>query len=180
MTTVINLFGQPSSGKSTTAADIFAKLKMNDISAEVTYEYAKKYAWKKIPIGDYDQYYLFAKELNNLTTLIGKVDFIICDSPLLLAGYYMKRKTGSPYLAEMCNLVYKDLQKDGIVFKNFYLPKLKKYSPEGRYETEEQADEIGKELLELLDKSNIDYTVVKSKDSLRSDYILKTCGINIQ
>jgi adenylate kinase family enzyme len=73
MVKIINLYGSPGCGKSTTATSLFSKMKMMDISVEITLEYVKKYAWKKIPIGKYDQYYIFGKQLQSVTTLLDKV-----------------------------------------------------------------------------------------------------------
>lgn len=43
---VINLFGGPSTGKSTTAAEIFVYLKKKKINCEYITEYAKDKTWE--------------------------------------------------------------------------------------------------------------------------------------
>ena len=42
---VINLFGGPGCGKSTTAADLFARMKLRGLSVELVTEYAKDVVW---------------------------------------------------------------------------------------------------------------------------------------
>ena len=44
-TLVINLFSGPGVGKSTTAAMVFAKLKMNGVDCEMALEFAKEKVW---------------------------------------------------------------------------------------------------------------------------------------
>lgn len=41
---------------------------------------------------------------------------------------------------------------------NFFLNRVKKYNPSGRLQTEEESNQIAKELHELLDKFNLKYT----------------------
>ena len=43
---VINLYGGPGTGKSTTAAHVFALLKQRDVNAELVREYAKDIVWE--------------------------------------------------------------------------------------------------------------------------------------
>lgn len=45
---VVNLFGVPSAGKSSGAAYIFSKLKMEGINAELVTEFAKDKVWEEI------------------------------------------------------------------------------------------------------------------------------------
>ncbi len=45
-TLVVNLLGGPGSGKSTTAADVFARLKWQDINCELVTEFAKDLVWE--------------------------------------------------------------------------------------------------------------------------------------
>ena len=45
---VVNLFGVPSAGKSTGAAYIFSRLKMEGINAELITEFAKDKVWENI------------------------------------------------------------------------------------------------------------------------------------
>ena len=47
MTKVINLFGGPGAGKSTTAAGLFYEMKVRDIKCELVTEYAKDMTYEK-------------------------------------------------------------------------------------------------------------------------------------
>lgn len=44
---VINMFGGPCTGKSTTATAVFSLLKMHDVNIEYTSEFAKDLTWEK-------------------------------------------------------------------------------------------------------------------------------------
>ena len=58
MTVLINLFGQPSCGKSSTMADLFAELKRHAENTEMCPEWVKKWAWEKKEITKYCQPYI--------------------------------------------------------------------------------------------------------------------------
>ena len=85
-TVLINLFGGPGSGKSTTAALLFAKLKMLDVNAELVQEYAKELVWNGVT--DLEQWDVYIEQKKRIYSLINKVDIIISDSPLELSYYY--------------------------------------------------------------------------------------------
>lgn len=89
---VINLFGGPSSGKSTLAALLFGTLKSKfDLNCEYVSEYAKDLVYeKRNQILNRDQLYIFAKQNHKLLMIqeSGDVDFIINDSPLLLSNVF--------------------------------------------------------------------------------------------
>src|SRR4051812_30110643 len=87
-TTLINLWGGPGSGKSTTAAGVFSAMKMAGVSCELVTEYVKQWAWRGDKIGDFDDVYLTAKQLRRESCLYGKVEYIITDSPISLGALY--------------------------------------------------------------------------------------------
>ena len=92
-TKIINLFGNPGSGKSTIAAYLFSELKRRNIEVELVTEVAKDYVWQEDSKSLSNQVLIFAEQLKRIDRLIGKVKYIITDSPLLLQiGYYKERK----------------------------------------------------------------------------------------
>ena len=59
---VINLIGDPGSGKSTAAAGIFYKLKKMGVNCELSLEFAKDKVWEEAFRTMDDQIYIFAKQ----------------------------------------------------------------------------------------------------------------------
>ena len=132
---IINMFGGPSTGKSTTAAGVFYFLKLAGINCEMAREYAKDVVWKDAPTILDDQNYIFAKQNNKLEYLSDKVDVIITDAPLLLSLIYGDREpdTFKDHVLATYN------KYDNV---NIMLERVKEFNPAGRLQTEEQAREI--------------------------------------
>lgn len=61
-TIVVNLFGEPSAGKSTAAMDITARLKRKGINAEYVSEFAKDKVYEQKSEGFKHQKYIFGKQ----------------------------------------------------------------------------------------------------------------------
>ena len=61
-TIVINLFGEPSAGKSTAAMDITSRLKRSGINAEYVSEFAKDKVWEGNKEVFKNQAYIFGKQ----------------------------------------------------------------------------------------------------------------------
>lgn len=85
MTLIVNLYGGPGTGKSTTAALTFGKLKDAGVNCELVTEYAKELVWEGREIY---QPYVFGKQWMKIQRLQGKVDVAISDSPIMLTAIY--------------------------------------------------------------------------------------------
>lgn len=146
MTIIINFFGAPGSGKSTLAAGLFYKMKQDNYSVELVTEYAKEKVWENNLAVLEDQLYITAKQNRKLTRLIGKVEFIITDSPILLGAYYGKKYGTSP------NIVIPFIHKLHHTYNNFnfVVTRTKEYISNGRLGSEEDSDIMSKELCLLL------------------------------
>ena len=154
---VINLYGQPSAGKSTIRADVFRRLKQMGINCEENVEYAKKLTWQKRNLSLQCQPYIFGKQLHELEVLKGQVDIVITDSPLLLSRYYSERHN-APYPQSFLDCVEDVVAQQQTL--NFFLKRVHPYSTAGRAQTEEQSDQVGTELQDMLDDLGVDYTVL--------------------
>jgi hypothetical protein len=137
-TTVINLFGGPGCGKSTTAAGLFFKLKVAGKSVELVREYVKAWAWQNRTVNDMDAIYLLGKQSQYESSLYGKVEYIVTDSPILLAGLYPYMNSGVTYVREAAEEFVRSCPKN-VIHKNFLLKRTKQYDPRGRWGTEQES-----------------------------------------
>jgi hypothetical protein len=137
-TTVINLWAGPGAGKSTTAAQVFARLKAAGHLAELVTEYVKNWAWQGRVPGHYEDVYLFAKQLQRESVLYGKVDYIITDSPIGLGAIYAQGSQVEVQRTLAMNIRARQIA-DGIKHVDCILRRTKEYVPHGRYETPAQA-----------------------------------------
>jgi tRNA uridine 5-carbamoylmethylation protein Kti12 len=154
---IINLFGGPSVGKSTTAAGVFSLLKLHDVDCELVTEYAKGLVWEERYKTFRDQQYLFAKQNHKLWRVHDKVQFVITDCPLMLSAVYSQRyKTGS---VEFDTNVVK--VTEGYNNLNILLTRTKKYNQNGRNETEDQAKEVDAAVKAILNHYNMPWLEIQ-------------------
>lgn len=154
---VINLFGGPGSGKSTTAAGLFHLMKLNEMNVELVTEYAKDLTWEeRYDTLANDQLYVFAKQQKRLQVLKNKVQYVVTDSPLILSLIYRQWN----YLP--CNfepLVFEVW--DEYENKNYFIKRTKKYNPIGRSQTEDEAKEVDNQVKQFLTTKSIAYEILE-------------------
>ena len=159
---VVNLFAGPGSGKSTTCAGVFAKLKLAGVNCEMALEYAKDKVWEESNKVLDDQTYVFGLQLHRIFRMKDKVDVVITDSPILLSIIY--DKTGNKYFSDLVLNQFNNFDN-----RNYFIERTTVYNPKGRLQTEDEAKEIDKVLLDLLKDCNIEYDSVGKSEAV--DYI---------
>lgn len=165
-TIIINLFGGPGSGKSTTAAALFAKLKLRKINCELVSEYAKSLVWEERHKTFENQFYISAKQDNYLFRLLGKVEVVINDSPLLLGIFYNPEE--DPILNSF--LLNRFGRYNNV---NIFINRVKEYNKIGRNQTLKEANEASLFIkMHILDRYNLPYIIVDG-DENASDTIIK-------
>ena len=150
---VINLFGGPGSGKSTTAAGIFSMLKLHGVNVELVTEFAKDLTWEQRYKTLENQYYVWAKQYHRMWRLRDEVDVIITDSPLILSLMY----------GEICDThrqTVLDTFRNTFDNMNYVLERVKAYNPKGRNQTEDEAKYFDGTIRAMLDCENIVYNVI--------------------
>ena len=149
-TLVLNLYGGPGVGKSTIAAGVFAKLKWQGVNCEMALEFAKDKVWEKSAHILDNQIYVFGKQYHRIYRLLGQVDVIITDSPLLNSILYYRGN--NEFFTKM---VFEEHQQ----LRNFnaFLKRLKPYNPAGRLQDEDKARALDKRIAHILEYLGEDY-----------------------
>lgn len=151
-TLVVNLFAGPGSGKSTTAAGVFFELKSRGINCELATEFVKDLVWEERHKAINNQIYIFAKQHHRITRLLGEVDVIVTDSPLLLTLVY--GKAGDELLKRLAKF-----EHDKLWTFNCFIKRNKDYNPKGRNHTYPEARELDIAIVDMLDDEDIPYEV---------------------
>lgn len=161
-TIIVNLFGGPGSGKSTAAAGVFYELKRKFVNCELVTEYAKDVVWRESTNILNNQLYVFGKQHNRIFHLKDKVDVIVTDSPFIMGLVYANYDLLSPSFEQ---LVVDEYLRPEVINLNYVIKRVRRYRQEGRLQDEAGAKKKDKEILDMLDKHNIDYTILKGKES---------------
>ena len=150
-TLIVNLFGSPGTGKSHTAARLYGNC--HEFEAELVREYAKDLVWEKRAVEFEDQMTVIGKQIKRINAVNGQVDVVFTDSPILLGAYYGK------------DMVLKQAIKnvhDRYWNLNIYLTRCKPYNPNGRFQTEEESNEIAVKIKNMLDDMDVTYIEMKA------------------
>lgn len=165
-TIIVNLYGGPGTGKSTYAALLFAHLKLMGVDCELVREYAKDLVWEERTVEFTDQLSIIGKQIKRINQCWGKVDVIVTDSPILLSAYYNDSEPKEEF-EKVClerHLRHKSL--------DVFLTRKKKYNPNGRFQTEDEAKKIDEEVKALLDKWDVDYTTIDGDKNVTDQIVV--------
>jgi hypothetical protein len=169
--TVINLYGGPGTGKSTTAAGLFYLMKTKGYKVELITEYAKDLVYSESFFKLKDQLYIFTKQHHKIWKLKDKLDYVITDSPLPLSLHYFT--PGDVYDVN----IFKDLVVSTFnAYKNiniFVTRDLENhpYQEYGRTQSEAEAVLIDLSIRDLLEEYSIEYTGLSVSDTLPIDIL---------
>lgn len=143
---VINLFGAPGSGKSTTRAGLFFLMKCAGIRCEEAHEAAKLPTYEGNFAYLANQGLVTADQDRNIRSVGSQVDWVVTDSPLLLGLLY------APGTA-FDNVCYRQAVWslfNGYDNVNVYIERVKPYQPYGRSQTEDEARVLDKRLRSIV------------------------------
>lgn len=165
-TIIVNLFAGPGAGKSTGAAYVFAKLKLAGIDCEYVSEFAKDKVWENNSEVFKNQFYITGKQSFKISRCFGKVDVIITDSPIALGAVYAD--TEGLKLASLQE--FNKYENNNL---NVFIERKKKYNPNGRNQTEDEAKEIDISVKKFLVNNNISFVSVYGNEE-GYDVLVKT------
>ncbi len=135
-TLIVNFFAGPGAGKSTLAAGLFYRLKMKGYDVELVREFAKDATWEDNKTALANQLFISATQHHRQEILMGKVDVIVTDSPILI-GLFYKNIIDLNVSVAMDKLVLAMFK--GQRNLNFFVDRKKAYNPNGRNQTEAEA-----------------------------------------
>ena len=141
-TVVLELYGGPSIGKSTCAAELYSALKHRHASVEIAHEYVKRWAWEGRPVGAFDAYYILGKQIKEESNLFGKVDVVVSECPVALSATYAELYAPEYVRRGITAAVrsyYDAVAQVGHRRIAIMLPRRHRYAAEGRFENEAQA-----------------------------------------
>lgn len=185
MTKIINLFGGPGSGKSTTASGLFYKLKAKNINCELVTEFAKDAVYENTDALLWNQLHVFSEQFRRQYRLLNKVDYVITDSPILLSSIYYELYLGKgiKFSDEYNNLSINFFDSTFNEFDNinYFINRTEKYISIGRINTEETAKQIDNLIIRKLKSQNIVYkqsTTNSALDDILTDIETKYITVN--
>ena len=154
-TIVINAFGGPGSGKTTSCMNICAELKKQGFNAEYVQEYAKELVYDKnfelLDGSKEHQFEILKEQVHRMDRLIGKTDFIVTDSPILLNTVYNRQLT--PEYERMVSELSGQYQN----FSFFMKRDDSQFQTEGRIHDLQESKQKDKEIKSLLKKHKVYY-----------------------
>ena len=170
-TRVINIFGGPGVGKSTTASGIFYKLKLEGYNVEYVSEFAKELTFGKDYTKLSDQLLIFGEQHHRIYKLRDEVDIIVNDSPFVMGLAYLNHDDNLPEF-EFTQLIVKLFKSYNNI--NFMISRneTQKYSEVGRNQNLDQAIQKDVEITHLLNSNYIEYTKVENSLNIVDELLI--------
>lgn len=157
----INLFGGPGTGKSTSAAGLFYKMKSKGYKVEYIQEYAKELTFGKDFIKLADQLLILGVQHHRMFRLKNQVEYVIHDSPFIMGMVYLQEDSNIPQkeYSELIVKMFKSYKNINIFLERD--TEHHKYQDYGRSQTLEESLLKDKEIKSLLIDNDIPFHEVK-------------------
>lgn len=152
-TLVVNAYAGPGAGKTTASLATVAELKKMGYVAEYVSEYAKELVYENPALLDgseKNQFILLTEQLRRMDRLIGKVDIIVTDSPILLNLIY------GIDLSDEYKKMIPDLYKQYDNF-NFFVKRGDEFEQNGRMQDLAESIKKDEEIKNLLHDQGLFY-----------------------
>lgn len=140
---IINFFGAPGSGKSILMLDGTSLLKKNRISAEIIPEYAKDLTFERADFKMMNQKYIFGKQQHRAWRVAEDCAVGVTDSPIMMSLYYGRN---------LSDAWKKTVMEEHAMYDsyNVWVKRAYDYEQVGRYQSEQQSDQLGVEMYGIL------------------------------
>ncbi|HYT41569.1 MAG TPA: AAA family ATPase [Methylomirabilota bacterium] len=156
-TLCVNLFAGPGCGKSTNAALLYGKLKNAGINIEYVSEFAKDLVWEERHKALSFQPYITAKQMYKIYRLLGMVEVIITDSPILLGILFTGPGVTDSFSTYVLD-IFSSYNNYNIFLKRNN--RAHKWNPKGRIQSEQEAAFVDLQILNILHTHEIPYEEV--------------------
>ena len=159
-TLVINLIGGPCSGKSTVAAELFARLKKMGIHCELVSEYIKDRIYEENQTIPKNQIAIFGMEHYNISNKLGKVDVIVHDGSFINNIIYKAEE--NKHFDDLIISEYKRFWNLDFFIKRGNI----EFETYGRIHNLKQSKELDKIIKETYDSYGLSYIEVESREAV--------------
>lgn len=169
----INLYGCPSSGKTTLASQLFGKMKELKYDIAYVQEYSKDLVYQGVDmrfLDEKERIFILAEQLRRESILQDKVDYMVTDSPLLLTAYYHQDPQKQEDWSYVDGIVNRQLKDNEF---HFWVNIVADFEINGRSHDKEESLKIQNELKDYLKSYNINLIELPDGLSDRVDSILK-------
>lgn len=151
---VINIFGAPGTGKSTTATGLFNLMKLCGHSVEYVSEFAKDLTWEKNWQGLSHQPSVLAEQHRRLFRLEGQVEWAITDSPLPMQIAYQGERWTKAGLDELTWGLFEQYENFNVLLlRNKEIP----YEAAGRNQSEAESMKLDNVIDNLFHTATLDF-----------------------
>ena len=170
------ILGAPGSGKSTLSSGLLYFSKLFLFKADSVPEVAKWDYYKGVDFSAADYEYTKFKSQKDLEDIYPKdLEITICDAPLIISAIYASYYRGDD------SKIAKDMFELANEYKYRYTHflvsrKLVKFENFGRNETESQSEQLHQKTLQILERLQINYTVINRYDDHIPIQILDMVG----
>lgn len=176
MKKIVCLWGGPGTGKSTTCAGLFHKLKSLGYNCEMNREYIKEWVWEKRNVLPGDQVYITAKQARREVIYMREnLDFVITDSPLALSSFYGDVYDPFEKFGQAAKAIVRQhheiCKHFGYKVEHFFLVRTKAYNPAGRNQDEATAREYDVKIREFMEAYPIKYRTVVCDENTEKNII---------
>lgn len=166
-TKIINIYGGPCAGKTTAASGVFCELKKLGYDCGLVAEMATELVYDEAYKVMKDQLYLFANQYHRTYRMLGKVDFIVTDSPFLMNVVYDSTKD-----EDFKKFIFSKINKFKSQSLDFFIKRGEDFSEIGRIHTLEQSKELDNVIRDLIKDADINVIEVEQNNAVEK--IVKT------
>lgn len=165
---VINLWGAPSSGKSTNAAGLYYLMKIKKYKVELVREYVKDLIWDENYEELKKQDIIFLNQNQRQARFNSKLDYIITDSPLPLSFYYASESfvKENPLFEQEVWDAY-----NGYHNINFFVTQSHDFEDFGRLHNQSEAKKIEDDIRRIISNNSLPHIQLQTTPTLINDLL---------